>query len=186
MKKIYFVTGNQFKISSAKKMLDDLVEVEQYKMDLIEPQSNDQLYISHYKLDQAFKTLQKPVMVEDLGYYIEKYNQFPGILTKFILEGIGIDGIIKLINEGDKAFFRGTISYKDDKNTFDVEHVMKGYLTKKYDKEKFNPKTPFKSIFIPEGYDKPIAELPENIVNNLSYMNQVYKDFKDKLIKLKI
>jgi non-canonical purine NTP pyrophosphatase (RdgB/HAM1 family) len=179
---INFVTTNPFKLEAAKLHLEPALQIEGIKLDLIEPQSNDQEYVAKHKIEQAFNLVKKPVMVEDLGVYIEKYNQFPGILTKFILSGIGIEGIEKLIEEGEPAYYKSTIIYKDEKCEFLVSHKMKGVLTKKLKSSNFNPNTPFKSIFIPAGCDMPMADLPDEMKNKLSFDHNFFSKFKKELL----
>lgn len=179
---INFVSTNPFKIKRAKENFEPEIKVEGVGLELIEPQSNDQEYVARYKADQAYDLIKKPVIVEDVGIYIKKYNDFPGILTKYILSGIGIDGIEKLIEEGEPAFYKSTFAYKDSEREFIVSCVMEGTLTKKKRSANFNAKMPFKSIFIPEGFNVPVSDLPEGKLNAIPFYRDFYSNFKDTLL----
>jgi len=183
MKKIYFATSNIFKLNSAKSYFKDKFEIEGIKLDIDEPQTLDQEYVAKSKVDQAFKILNQPVFCEDVGLYIEKYNNFPGVLTAFILKGIGLEGITKLISEEEPAFYKSVIAYKDNKNEIISSVIMKGKLTIKEISKQYIPnqtKNPFKSMFIANGYNIPIADLSIEEQNKLPYNTQHFQDFLEK------
>lgn len=181
MKKLYFATGNAVKITRAKTHLANLYEVETIDLDTVEPQTLDQEYVAKFKVQEAFKQLKQPVFAEDVGVYIEKYNSFPGVITKFVLQGIGLDGIKKLINEGEPAYYKMILAYTDGKNEFTVSSTMKGRLTIDKMSANYNKKVPFKSMFIPDGFDKPIADLTKEEDDKLTYSKETYQKFIEKL-----
>ena len=90
MKKLCFATSNPFRLSSAQTYFKDKFDIEGIKLNIDEPQTLDQEYVAKYKVNKAFEILRKPVFCEDVGLYIEKYNDFPRVLTAFILKGIGV------------------------------------------------------------------------------------------------
>lgn len=181
MKELYFATGNSVKIARAQTNLNGIYTVNSINLDMIEPQTLDQEYIAKYKVEQAYDVLKKPVFAEDVGLYIEKFNEFPGVLTKFILKGIGLDGIKKLINEGEKAYYKAVIAFKNEQNEFTVDAKISGKLTVNKISNNFNPKAPFKSMFIPDGYDRTIADLSKEEDDNLPYSKGIYEEFIKKL-----
>ncbi len=146
MKKIYFVTTNSKKLEDARSVFGDDFEIEGVGIDLLEIQTLDQKKLSKSKAEQAFNALHQPVMVDDSGIFIKKYNNFPGILTKYFLEGVGLENVLKLIEEGDEAEFRTVITYMDGEREIVVEGAVEGTLTKTISGE-VNPKAPFSSIF---------------------------------------
>ncbi len=71
--------------------------------------------VSRAKALQAFATLQRPLIVEDSGFVIDALKGFPGPFSKYVLETIGIQGILKLM-EGEKnrkCGWVGTATYVD-------------------------------------------------------------------------
>jgi len=184
MRKIFFATGNQGKLNSAKKMLGKYYDIEGIKLNIEEPQSLDQEYVAKYKVDKAFEILKAPVFCEDLGMYIEKYNNFPGIMTAYVLEGIGLCGLTKLFEESEPAYYKTTIAYKDSNNEFTTSVIMKGKLTIKNISKKYDPATSknlIKNIFIPDGYTKVINDLTDKERYLLPYNLPLYKELVNKI-----
>lgn len=184
MKKIYFATTNIYKLKYAQKFMENIINIEDVKLNIDEPQSLDQEYVACCKVNKAFEVLKKPVFCEDVGLYMEKYNSFPGVLTAYVVSGIGINGIKNLINEGDLAFYKAVIAYKDSDCNFTCETIMKGKLTIERMSKNYSIYTPFKSMFIPEGYKVPIADMSEEEQSKLSYNKDHYDLFLKKLKEL--
>ena len=63
------------------------------------------------------KSCKKPLIVDDAGIFFDGFNQFPGALAKYVMQGIGIKGILKLIQNKQKAAFRNVITFTNDGNT---------------------------------------------------------------------
>ena len=102
MKKIYFITSNDRKVSSLKRLIEHYdidVEIESYNLGIIEPQADDVTEVSKIKALEAWEKLKFPVIVEDGGFEIEALNGFPGVYTRYILDTIGADGIIDLMRD---------------------------------------------------------------------------------------
>lgn len=181
MKKLYFATTNAFKLNQAKEVFDGIFEIEGVKLDLIEIQTLDQELISKHKAKQAFDILKQPVIVDDAGIFIEKYNEFPGILTAYVCKGLGIDNITSLFNDGDKAQFRSIITYIDCEKEITVSGNVDGILIKK-DVCEIDQKNMFGSLFkIPE-INKFMCELNEDETKEYSHRGRALKKLKEKLI----
>lgn len=159
---IYFATGNQSKFKEIKTYIEKNVPgiiVKQFNADIPEIQTMDQREISINKALAAWEILKKPLIVDDAGIYFEKYHEFPGTMTKYIYEGIGFAGIKKLVNNGDKAFFRLYITYIDGPESFKIfEGKAEGVMQMP---ETFNgdPKLPYACMFIPNGSNKNYDQL---------------------------
>ncbi len=113
MKKLIFVTKNKGKFWSAKNQLEEYgIEVLQKESDLPEPRSYDLREIAKQKALYAFSLFKKSLMVTDAGFYMNDYENFPGPFTNFILQTIGIEGILKLVKESNrKAKFTNVLAY---------------------------------------------------------------------------
>ncbi|MBU0899109.1 MAG: hypothetical protein KJ613_04815 [Nanoarchaeota archaeon] len=163
---IYFVTGNKGKVETAKAELSPLgIEVVHYdSIEFSEPRSYDLNEIAKSKANQAFNVLQKPLMVLDAGFYINRWGDFPGPFTNHIIETLDLKGIMKLLeNEKRDCEFRNALAYMDD--TLDEPKVfyssIKGIVSEGIGSD--NPKrigwSVLHKIFIPEGFDKPLSEM---------------------------
>lgn len=55
----------------------------------------------------------KPVFVEDAGLFVHALNGFPGPYSSYVFETLGIEGILKLLEEAKtrKAEFRSAVAF---------------------------------------------------------------------------
>lgn len=183
MTKIIFATSNQNKLEEVKQLLrlDGInMEISGSDIKFLELQLDSQEEIVRNKLEHAYKLLSLPVFVDDTGLFISKFNNFPGVTTKQVVESLGLDGILKLIDEGDEARFRTIIGFKDGKDEKVFEGVLNGTLTK-VPFSTINPKAPISSIFIPEGENKTLAELGKDFINKSSHRSRAFAKFLEFL-----
>lgn len=83
-KTITFITGNQKKAEYLEKYLGFPVAHE--KIDLPEIQSLDLYEVVEYKVREAYKKIQSPVLVEDASLEFIALGRLPGTFIKFFLE----------------------------------------------------------------------------------------------------
>lgn len=162
MKKIlYYVTGNFSKFKRFSKCIpeDSGIELKQFDYNLIEEQTEDQLEIAISKAQQAWRQLGKPLIVDDVGVYFHKYNNFPGAFTKFVYKGLGFEGIYKLMNDGDEISILINVVYVYGQNQYKVFSVRKIGTFKKPLHSDHDKNAPFDLIFVPQGHDKSYVEL---------------------------
>lgn len=159
---ITFVSRNKEKIKYFKSAFKDFAKIVSKKIELPEIQSENQKKILLYKARHAFKLTKSPVLVDDTAFYINSYKNFPGTLTKYINSMLGIKGFMKLYEEGDQGHFLTMLCYKDKTCEIVTKGVSTGTITKKISKD-LNSCTPLNSIFIPEGFYKPISELRNDL-----------------------
>ena len=93
---IVFVTHNTGKIKSAEKYFKNL-KFKTYKYELDEPRSDDIKEIAIAKVKQAYEIVKRPCIALDTDFRIEELNGFPRAFVNFALETIGINGILKLM-----------------------------------------------------------------------------------------
>lgn len=116
---MYFITSNKGKILSLQKYLQNfncVIEVKQKTIELPEIQADSVLDVSRAKAKLAFEKLRHPLIVEDGGFCIEALNNFPGVYTRYILDTIGVEGVLKLMEgeENRKCNFISTATFVDD------------------------------------------------------------------------
>lgn len=161
-KEIYFVTGNPGKFEEIKIYIEGNVtdiKLKQFTLDIVEIQTLDQKEIVIDKALKAFEMLKKPLIVDDSAMYFEKYNKFPGIMSKYVAEGIGFEGLKKLIDDGDKATFILYIAYIDSPENIRLFEGKTSGTIKKPAKFNGHPKLQYSCMFIPNGIDKFYSEL---------------------------
>lgn len=160
MQEIYFVTTNQHKLNEANKIFaaSNFI-IRPCNISIPEIQSDDQYEIVKYKSDYVAKQLNQPFFVDDTGIFFNFYKNFPGTYTKQIVNLIGLDGVFKLISNGHPAYFRTIILFNNMGKETIYEGIVRGNVSTTLP-EFVDPKAPFNSVFIPEGQQKPLCELP--------------------------
>jgi len=119
MVEINFITGNGGKVLTLQKAFVDRgrndIEVKQQKLEIIEPQADTVKEVSKNKALQAYKILHEPLLVEDGGFCIDALNGFPGVYTRYVLDTIGAEGLLKLMsnNPNRNCGFVSCITYID-------------------------------------------------------------------------
>ncbi|MCK4651133.1 hypothetical protein KAT08_03075 [Candidatus Babeliales bacterium] len=161
-KNIYFVTGNQGKFEEVKSFIDKNepnIILKQFKTEIPEIQTLDQKAIAIQKAIKAWEIVQKPLIIDDSAIYFENYYKFPGIMTKYVFKGLGFEGMVKLVEEGNKAIFLLYLVYINGPKSFKIfEGKCSGNLTKPI---KFygNTNLPYDCFFIPFSTNKTYAQM---------------------------
>lgn len=164
MKEIYFVTSNNRKFKSlSTTLLKFGIKVKRLDVELIEPQSHDIREIAIEKARQALKKTGKPCVVQDSGFYVSDLHGFPGTLMKFVLQTIGINGILKLAEGNDReCYFKNCLAYIEpgSKEPLCFENTVVGTLSEK-PKGRMDKKcwTELFLVFIPNGESKSLAQM---------------------------
>lgn len=162
MNELYYATGNSDKFEAVYRYLEKNlphVTLHPCTQDFPEIQSYDQRAVAVDKARQAWDYLKKPVLVDDAGIYFEKYRDFPGVLTKYVYRGIGIDGLLKLTEPGDKAVFKLHMVYWYAPESYEVfvgecpGHIVhqSEFITGEY--------SPYDQIFAPDSCTETFAQL---------------------------
>ncbi len=158
MEKIVYITGNKFKILTAKKMLEPLgISVEAKKIDCPEIQADTIEEVAKYSSKYASDLLGITTLKNDSGLVIPSLNNFPSAYTKYVEDTIGEDGIIKLMEgiEDREAYFLEILAYTEhggepvtfiSKTEGRISREKQGEYGWSYDK-----------IFIPKGETKTLA-----------------------------
>lgn len=163
MKEIIFVTHNKGKIVSANRQLEG-VKFNIFEYDLEEPRSDNIRYISEYKVIEAYKLVNKPCISLDCGFWIDELNGFPRAFVNFALDTIGINGILKLMEnkENRNCRFTECLSYYDGKEIRQFMGKHEGILSNKIlGKDSETKWSDLWYIFKPYGYSKTLAEMTE-------------------------
>ncbi len=110
---IYFVTTNAGKLREARDLFKDYFKVEQVDMAYPELQENELDKIAAYGAKYCAGLLNKEVIVEDSGLFIDALKGFPGPYSAYVQKTIGNKGILKLMEgvEGRRAEFRSVVGY---------------------------------------------------------------------------
>jgi len=88
------VTGNPGKARELRRICG--IEIDHEPVDLPEIQELDLLAVLRSKAHEAYRQLQRPVIVDETGLEMAALNGFPGPLIKWLLQSIGAEGLGRL------------------------------------------------------------------------------------------
>lgn len=90
MKEITFITGNPSKAEQLGRHLGH--PVKHLKLDIPEIQSLDLREVTRHKVEEAFRQINSPVLVEDTSLTFNSLGKLPGPLIKWFLTELGNEG----------------------------------------------------------------------------------------------
>ncbi len=171
---IFYVTSNSGKFQEVESYLKrhcPEINLLRADIDIEEIQSADLHFVAIDKAAKAWAHLKVPLLIDDAGIYFNRWNQFPGVLTKFVSLGIGMEGIKRLIDNGDTGYFQLWLVYADENGVLQpFEGRCDGQLTNNY-KGSAHEGFPFDVCFVPDGLEKTYAEIKQDP----AYENYLYR-----------
>jgi XTP/dITP diphosphohydrolase len=178
-KKIVLITTNPGKVVEIQEHLKKFdIEVVGKHIEIPEIRSDDQEEVAKEKVKLAVKTVGEPVISEDTGIYFEAYKNFPGTNSKWLINKVGYEGVLKLLEgKSRKAYFKTVIAYcEPEGNVQTFTGICKGDIIVKI-RGKPHPRLPYDSIFVPEGKDRTFAEMTIEERNQLKHRAKAAEAF---------
>ena len=161
LSELFFASSNEHKFQEAERILANLgMQINLFKTTLEEIQSNNLNDIAEKKAINAYDLIQKPVIIEDDGLFINSLNGFPGPYSSYVYDTIGNKGIMDLLENSKvrDAKFVSIIAYCD--NDCDVklfESSIPGKISSIIEKGGWG----YDPIFIPDGESKTYANVSD-------------------------
>jgi XTP/dITP diphosphohydrolase len=173
---IRFVTSNMHKFQEVQEIMKPHnIEVKWEEMQYEEIQSDTTEAISRDSCIKLAKELDGKFFLEDTGLYIEPLNGFPGPYSSFVQKTVGNKGILRLLhNNGRNALFQTVISYWNGKDVIQFTGELKGKISYT---ERGNTGFGYDPIFIPDGYEKSLAEMTVTEKNTISHRSAAMMKF---------
>lgn len=160
--RLNFVTGNAGKFAEVLAYLQAErpdIHLVQTPLELLEIQSREHEEIALFKAQQAYEQLQEPVLIDDSGVYFENYDKFPGTMTRYVYQGLGLVGLQRLYEPGDRAYMQTSfIYYAGPDHYYFAQSKTHGTLIAP-DVAGIHESLPYNRIFIPDGSTESIASL---------------------------
>lgn len=158
--KIYYVTGNKYKLKHALEYTKDFdLQIEGKNLDIEEIQSHDIEKVVEHKAIQAWNILKKPLVVSDSGWEIPALNGFPGSYMNDINKWFTAKDFVNLMSgKSDRTIFLNHLiaAVRNGKVKIFVERT-KGVIVD----EPRGEGSALDQVVIMEGSDKTIAENQE-------------------------
>ena len=180
--KIWMGTGNEHKYQEARDVLVEYgIELERLDIERVEIQADEPEEIAEYSLKVL--DLDIPLLIEDAGLYIDKYQGFPGPYSSYVLDTLGNKGILKLMErDGDRgASYLSAVAYKDGDVTATFRGEVKGEISHK---ERGTGGFGYDPIFIPaEGDGKTFGEMSAEEKERISHRARAFRQLAEWLVK---
>ena len=161
LSELSFATSNENKFQEAERILSNLgVQINFFKTILEEMQSDSLSDIAQQKAIDAYNRIQKPVIIEDDGLFIESLNGFPGPYSSYAYDTIGNKGIMNLLGNSEvrHAKFVSIIAYCDESlNPKLFESSIPGKISSVIEEGGWG----YDPIFIPAGESKTYANVSD-------------------------
>ena len=148
------ITGNLHKLEEWQRQLPKHITLHHTAIDLDEIQSLDSTEVIRHKLQQAYKIVNKTVVVEDVSGGLDKLNGLPGPFVKFFVERMGKDALYQIGGEGAGMTVTCTIGYYDGEHEIITEGTLHGTTTAARG-DAFG----FDVSFVPDGQSKTYSEM---------------------------
>lgn len=154
-----FLTGHAGKAQQLSKYLG--IPVDHIKIDLDEIQSTSLEEIVTHKAKQAYKEIQKPVLVDDTALTINNLGKLPGPFIKFFLKELPTEKICQIahLSSDTSAIAEVCIGFYDGKQLKIFKGEVLGNIS---DKPRGDGGFGWDCLFIPDGYSETRAEMNEN------------------------
>lgn len=159
---LYFATQNEGKFVEAEQILHKFgIRVLPVSFSFQEPTSGTTASIAQQKLAQIKEQGYQRVMVEDSGIYFAAYQRFPGVLSKRVFQGIGYEGLERLLQGVSRqAWFEGSVAvyWHGHENVFSA--TMSGQIVHPFPSNpQPEPGHPFDPLFVVSGETIPFQQL---------------------------
>ena len=178
MKKILVATGNKGKVEELEDILKVPLEIADVEID--EVQSMDLEYVSKRKTEEAYKVLKRPVITDDVGVFIEAWDNFPGPFVKYAYQILGLKKILDLLKDekNRNVIVKSAISFHDGNKIHTFIGEVKGTIAQA---ERGTHGWGFDPIIIPDGETQTFAEMGAKKKNTLSHRRRAVDKLKEFL-----
>ena len=184
MPELQIITSNNGKIKEFKEIFGDSKYLPvQNNIDYPEIQASSLEEVEDFGLSWLGEKIEPPFVIDDSGVFIDNFDGFPGVYTRYVYDTIGLAGVLRQMENIDNraCTFRcvlGLLTESGEKRKFSGEchgtliNELRGDGGFGYD-----------PIFIPQGFDKTFAELAPEEKNSISHRGKAMRKLIDFLLK---
>ncbi|MBP6994414.1 non-canonical purine NTP pyrophosphatase, partial [Candidatus Woesebacteria bacterium] len=166
MSQLVFATNNVGKFEEMSAVLG--IPLERADTHIFEIQSLDAVEVVRHKAREAYKIIQKPLIVDDTSLNVAAWNGFPGPFIKHIIDAGGMELLLTMMRSAEdrSAEFSTTLGYFDGKEFAFVIGITKGKIS---EIAKGKKSWGINEIFIPDGFTKTYGEMTVDEKNLVSH-----------------
>lgn len=175
------VTGNPNKLAEARRICG--LELAHADIDLPEIQSGNLAEVAYEKAREAWRRLERPLIVDETALELAALNGFPGPLIKFMLDAVGPDGVARTAEAlGDVGVSAVCLLiYFDGRKTIAAEGRAHGELVRPPRGEHgFG----FDTVFLPDGESATYAELGQARKDEIGHRGRAWRALLAELGRL--
>lgn len=179
---VTFVSTNRGKLAEVRELLRPYgVAVRWRRRTLPEPQADTLEEVVRAKL-AATRDIPGTVLVEDSGLFIDSLNGFPGVYSAHFLRAWGFPPILELLRRRPRrAAFRAAAAIRHGTRTWVFLGEVTGTIARR---PRGSAGFGYDPIFIPTGWKKTFAEVPQSAKNALSHRGRAVRQVGEKLRRL--
>jgi len=187
---VAYATGNVGKVNSAKAYLEPLgIDVQQVRStNVVEIQSTEVERIAAHKAAQAYEQFRYPLFVTDTQFGIQQFGGWPFCFNQQTIDSIRSAGYLRLMapwqDPSDRrACYTDVVAYVDSslKQAITFRRELAGHLSLEergtWDKSRMQSE--LWTIFVPDGYDKTMAEMSPDEVAELRSRHELRRHWHD-------
>jgi XTP/dITP diphosphohydrolase len=176
---LIYVTGNSVKFDVALKTFANTgINLLQMKLETPEIQSKSVQEVAMYSARWASKQLNKPVIVTDAGFYIEALKGFPGPFIKYVNEWLSADDFVNLVKDKNNSsiIIQDCLAYcHPNSEPLAFTGTYRGRIATR---PSSSEGTSIEKVFIPEGFDMPISDIPAERMISYWSSGEIMSKFK--------
>ncbi len=163
-----FVTHNRHKYEEISEAFERAgLELEWMNLEYEEIQADTTEEVSARSCRSLSSSTQGNFFLEDTGLYIESLNGFPGPYSSYVLKTIGLDGILRLLEDRDRsACFLTVISLRYGNEFKSFSGKVSGRIA---ESRRGSGGFGYDPIFIPGSTGKTLAEMDIHEKNTVSH-----------------
>lgn len=159
------VTSNTGKFQEMAAVLREFSISPQHRTFEFDEVGTDLAVVAQSKAQQAWDAFHEPVIVEDMGVYFTALDDFPGAFAKRRFQELGYDGLLQRLDRKPRdALFKAVLVYKSQTMVQQFEGILRGRIAHEVSPTNKRPSLPYDRIFIPEGQNQVMGELPDDWV----------------------
>ncbi|MCI4326783.1 MAG: non-canonical purine NTP pyrophosphatase [Thermoplasmata archaeon] len=176
---VTFVTSNPGKLAEVRRIFRPYgIQVGWSQQELPEPQAERLEDVVRAKLAAAARA-GSGVVVEDSGMFVRALGGFPGVYSRYVLDTIGLDGVLRLAHGRSRAVqFRAVAGYRRGRTELYATGTVQGTLATR---PRGANGLGYDPIFVPTGERRTFAQMDPAAKDARSHRGRAMRSLARKI-----